>query len=112
DRIALRLDPELASRIVWFDGYVTNVDRTVRNTNMLMWHKRLWLIDHGASLYFHHNWQNSEDHVRRPFVQIKDHVLLARASELQAANGRFTEMLSRKKIDDIIALIPDAWLSG
>jgi hypothetical protein len=112
DPLVEKVDAAQASDVVWFDAFITNVDRTARNTNMLMWHKRLWLIDHGASLYFHHNWQTFENHISRPFVQIKDHVLLSRASDLHATNSRFTELLSRKKIDDIVALIPDAWLSG
>src|SRR6476661_1896310 len=82
DPVITTVDVTLASKIVWFDSFVTNVDRTVRNTNMLMWHKELWLIDHGASLYFHHSWQNFEEQARRPFTQVKDHVLLPQASEL------------------------------
>src|ERR671926_1038404 len=80
DPAAEKVEPGLASSIVWFDAYVTNVDRTARNTNMLMWHRRLWLIDHGAALYFHHNWDDYLARSRNPFRQIKDHVLLAAAS--------------------------------
>src|ERR1700755_1581289 len=76
-------DSKLASQIVWLDCLLTNVDRTPRNTNMLTWHKELWLIDHGASLYFHHSWYNWLEQAKRPFVQVKDHVLLYRASELE-----------------------------
>ena len=75
DPVATKVDPELASRIVWLDAYLTNIDRTFRNTNMLMWHKELWLIDHGASLYFHHSWENWEKHAVSPFTYIKNHVL-------------------------------------
>src|SRR5687767_10659556 len=82
DPVTTIIDANLASKIVWFDCLVANVDRTVRNTNMLMWHKELWLIDHGASLYFHHSWENFEEQARRPFEQVKDHVLLSQASEL------------------------------
>src|SRR5258708_32914734 len=112
DPLVEKIESQLASEIVWLDAFITNVDRTARNTNMLMWHKRLWLIDHGAALYFHHNWQNYEEHIGRPLVQIKDHVLLSRAAEVQAANARLTKMLSKKTFDDIVALIPDTWLSG
>src|SRR5204863_4246823 len=76
------IDEELASKIVWLDCFICNVDRTVRNTNMLMWNKELWLIDHGASLYFHHSWQNFLQQSERPFEQIKDHVLLKYAARL------------------------------
>jgi hypothetical protein len=69
------VDPGMASDIVWLDCFITNVDRTARNTNMLMWNRELWLIDHGASLYFHHNWDNWKAQSEKPFVQVKDHVL-------------------------------------
>src|SRR3954470_17838663 len=76
DPVVTQLDEKLASQIVWLDCLLTNVDRTPRNTNMLVWHKELWLIDHGAALYFHHSWHNWEEQAKRPFVQVKDHVLL------------------------------------
>src|SRR6266542_743603 len=82
DPVITAISEQLASEIVWFDCFVINVDRTVRNTNMLMWHKELWLIDHGASLYFHHSWQNFEENARTPFFQVIDNVLLPQASEL------------------------------
>ncbi|MGA9772304.1 MAG: HipA family kinase [Blastocatellia bacterium] len=112
DPLVEKTDPRLASEIVWLDAFVKNVDRTARNTNMLMWHKRLWLIDHGAALYFHHNWQNYEDHISRPFAYIKDHVLLRGASELEAVTADFTRLLSEEKLESIVALIPDEWLAG
>src|SRR5580698_11611167 len=77
------IDAKLASQIVWLDCLLTNVDRTPRNTNMLTWHKELWLIDHGAALYFHHSWDNWKEQAVRPFLQVKDHVLLSRATELE-----------------------------
>ena len=88
DPLVNQLDADLASRIVWFDGYVTNVDRTARNTNMLMWHRRLWLIDHGATLYAHHapEWQTGGARPRDPFAMIKSHVL--RAAGHRAAGRR------------------------
>src|SRR5690554_2258644 len=85
DPAVTRLEADLASHIVWLDCLLTNVDRTVRNTNMLMWHKELWLIDHGASLYFHHAWENWQEQAVKPFFQVKDHVLLRWASKLEDA---------------------------
>ncbi|RYY56649.1 MAG: aminotransferase class I and II [Chitinophagaceae bacterium] len=105
-------DPQLASRILWLDAYLTNVDRTARNTNMLVWHKELWLIDHGASLYFHHSWGNWKEQALKPFVMIKDHVLLPWASELSEADQFFHSVISESLIRSIVALIPDLWLLG
>ncbi|PSL47976.1 hypothetical protein CLV51_102836 [Chitinophaga niastensis] len=102
--------PDLASKIVWLDCLLTNVDRTPRNTNMLMWHKELWLIDHGASLYFHHSWHNWEEQAKRPFVQVKDHVLLPQASEIDKVDAAFRLILTPERIRNIVALIPDEWL--
>lgn len=82
DPVVDSVDEALASRIVWFDSFVTNVDRTPRNSNMLIWHKELWLIDHGASLYFQHAWQNWDEAARRPFAQVRDHILLPFADDL------------------------------
>ena len=110
DPVATKVDPELASRIVWLDAYLTNIDRTFRNTNMLMWHKELWLIDHGASLYFHHSWENWEKHAVSPFTYIKNHVLLPEASRLEEADTLLRPMLTDEKIQQIVALIPDDWL--
>jgi hypothetical protein len=112
DPAVTAIDPGLASRIVWLDCLLTNMDRTPRNTNMLIWHKELWLIDHGASLYFHHSWQNWEAQATRPFVLIKDHVLLPYALELDKADEEFRPLLSSELIRSIVALIPDEWLSG
>lgn len=110
DPIAQKLDAELASCVVWLDAYVTNIDRTPRNTNMLIWHRRLWLIDHGATLYFHYTWKNYRSRSLDPFPAIKDHVLLPFASSLQAVDSKMTERLAPDIIDSIIKLIPDAWL--
>jgi hypothetical protein len=103
---------DLASRIVWFDAYVTNVDRTVRNTNMLMWHHQLWLIDHGASLYFHHapDWAARADRAREPFALIKHHVLLTKAHVLAGVDAGMAGALSADRIERIVALIPESWL--
>jgi len=104
------IDPLLASQVVWLDCLITNVDRTYRNTNMLLWHKELWLIDHGASLYFHHAWQNWEAQALRPFTHVKDHVLLPRASELTGVDSKFRSILTAERIRSIVAQVPDEWL--
>lgn len=105
------LDPALASAIVWFDAYVTNVDRTARNTNMLLWHKQLWLIDHGAALYVHHTWNDYMARSRSPFQAIKDHVLLPAASALEEADARLSALVAPELLQSIIACIPDEWLN-
>jgi hypothetical protein len=112
DPVADRPDAELASAVVWFDAYVTNVDRTPRNTNMLIWHRRLWLIDHGATLYFHHTWTNYRERSRSPFPMIKDHVLLQFASALNEVDVAMTGRVTPDIIDRVVKLIPDAWLGG
>jgi len=112
DPVVEKPSADLASRIVWFDAYVTNVDRTARNTNMLMWHRRLWLIDHGATLYFHHSadWMEDRARARAPFALIKDHVLLRRATALAEVDAEMSALLTPDIVDGIVALIPDAWL--
>jgi|SRR5712691_11038066 len=112
DPVAKQPDADLASSVVWFDAYVTNVDRTPRNTNMLVWHRRLWLIDHGAALYFHHTWNNYLERSRDPFPLIKDHVLLPFASSLREVDEKMTGRVTPDIIDRIVKLIPDAWLVG
>ena len=103
-------DALLASKIVWLDAYLTNVDRTAKNTNMLTWHKELWLIDHGASLYFHHSSYDWEKHYQNPFVHIKNHVLLPRASELEQADVEMRQRLTPEVINGIVDLIPAEWV--
>ncbi|AWG26990.1 HipA family kinase [Flavobacterium kingsejongi] len=110
DPVVTQTEPKLASQIVWLDAFITNVDRTFRNTNMLIWHKELWLIDHGAALYFHHSWINWEQHAKSPFALIKDHVLLPQASELETVNQEYKALLTPEKIRQITALIPEDWL--
>jgi hypothetical protein len=112
DPVVENPDADLASSIVWFDAYVTNVDRTPRNTNMLMWHRRLWLIDHGAALYFHHRWENYLERSRDPFPLIKKHVLLQFANSLREADSMMIGRITTDIIDRIVKLIPDAWLVG
>ncbi|TKC10028.1 aminotransferase class I and II [Pedobacter polaris] len=111
DPMVTQVDPLLASQIVWLDCLLTNMDRTARNTNMLLWHKELWLIDHGASLYFHHSWQNWEEQAKRPFVLVKDHVLLPQAENLAEVNQIFRSILTPVVINNILNLIPDEWLN-
>lgn len=112
DPLVTAVDARLASQIVWLDCLLMNVDRTVRNTNMLMWHKELWLIDHGAALYFHHSGQPWEEQARRAFAQVKDHVLLSRATELDAVDAEFRAVLTPERVQTIVSLIPDDWLMG
>ncbi|MEZ4902818.1 MAG: HipA family kinase [Spirosomataceae bacterium] len=105
------VDTQLASQIVWLDSFLTNVDRTARNTNLLMWHKELWLIDHGASLYFHHAWDNWQEQSKKPFVAIKNHVLLPQASELIEVDAAFRALLTPAHIAGVVSQLPDEWLS-
>ena len=112
DPVITSVDAKLASQIVWLDCLLTNVDRTARNTNMLTWHKELWLIDHGASLYFHHSWHNWLEQATRPFVQVKDHVLLPYATQLDLVDTEFRSVLTADTIRSIAALIPQEWLDG
>lgn len=110
DPVVAQLDAALASLVVWFDAYITNIDRTPRNPNLLMWHRRLWLIDHGAALYFHHTWNNYQTRSHDAFPAIKDHVLLRFASRLQEADAQMMALLTPTEIDRIVKLIPDSWL--
>jgi hypothetical protein len=100
----------LASAIVWFDALVTNVDRTAKNTNLLVWHRNLWMIDHGATLIFHHNWDDYLARSRNPYQQIGDHVLLRWASEVRAVDGELAARLTPDAIANVIDLIPASWL--
>src|ERR1700686_3192055 len=104
------LEPMLASSILWFDAYVTNVDRTPRNTNILWWHKRLMLIDHGASLYFHHTGFDYMKYSRLPFTPVRDHILLHAASQLLEVDAILKDRLAPATITAIINAIPDTWL--
>lgn len=104
------VDSDLASRIVWFDAFVSNVDRSTRNPNLMLWHKRLWLIDHGAALYFHHGWNGSSDGAARPFERIRDHVLLRWADDIGGVDADMAARLTPAVIDGVLAHVPDAWL--
>jgi len=110
DPAVIQPDAKTASQIVWLDLLLLNVDRTARNTNMLWWNKELWLIDHGASLYFHHSWTGWQDKAQQAFTQIKDHVLLARASMLAEVDRAFSRLLTPERIRHIVSLVPDEWL--
>lgn len=111
DAAVVTIDPLMASQIVWLDALLTNVDRTARNTNMLMWKKELWLIDHGAALYFHHGGGDWKEQAMRPFVPIKDHVLLSVAGELDIVDTTFKTLLTKERIQAVMELIPDKWLA-
>lgn len=110
DPVADAIDADLASAIVWFDAFVSNVDRTPRNTNLLVWHGRPWLIDHGAALYFHHGWDGSIERAAAPFARIADHVLLPFAGRLREADARLAPGLDAATVERILAEVPDAWL--
>lgn len=110
DPVVTEVDPKLASQIVWLDAFITNVDRTFRNTNMLMWHKELWLIDHGACLYFHHAWGDWESQAKVPFSLIKDHVLLPKASDMLNVDKEYKQHLTSEKLQRIVNLVPEEWL--
>jgi hypothetical protein len=120
DPIVHTIAPELAARIIWFDAYVTNVDRTARNTNMLMWHRQPWLIDHGATLYFHHSpgWEREQHRARATFPAIKDHVLIRTVRSLlqgpsyAPVDEACAGVLTAERVRAILALIPGEWLQS
>ena len=104
-------DPAFSADVVWFDAFVSNPDRTPRNANMLEWHDGIWLIDHGASLYFHHDWGGVMERVADPFVRVQQHVLLPFAGDITAADDRAHQRLSRAVFEGVVAAVPDLWLS-
>jgi len=114
DPVVQHLDPDLASRTVWFDAFTSNVDRTAKNTNMLLWHRKLWLIDHGASLYFHHaaDWDAGRAQPRDPFPHIKNHVLLRYATMLREVDDGMARSLTQEAIERIAGWIPETWLAA
>ena len=113
DPLVNKPDADVASRLVWFDAYVSNVDRTARNPNLLVWHRKLWLIDHGASLYFHHmpGWIDAADRALDPFPLIKEHVVRHRATHLEAIDEGMAAALQSETLAAIVAAIPDLWLA-
>jgi hypothetical protein len=110
DPLVFEVDAMTASKVVLLDSIISNIDRTVKNTNLLHWNKELWIIDNGASFYFHHNWDTWENHLTRTFPLIKDHVLLKSASNLKEASKNITDALPQTIIEDIISKIPEEWL--
>jgi len=116
DPLVGTLDPDLASRILWLDALVTNIDRAPRNTNLLIWHGKLWLIDHGAALYFHHNWPTLNTSglrsvSQRPFAGARDHVLLSFAKNIRRADEELAPLLTPEQISEVLNLVPDEWLN-
>lgn len=107
--MAMHVEPALASAIVWFDAYVTNIDRTARNTNMLWWHRSLQVIDHGAALYVMHAWEGYESRIASPFVATRDHVLLGRATDILAADATYSPLITPELVAYVTGLVPLAW---
>ena len=112
DPVAEQPDADLCSRIVWFDAFTSNVDRTARNPNMLVWHRQLYLIDHGAALYFHHGWDGDVSQAGKPFALIRDHVLLRWATQLAEVDADLAQRLDGDVIAGIVSQVPDDWLQG
>jgi hypothetical protein len=104
-------DAVLAARVLWLDALTTNVDRSWRNPNLLLWHGQLWLIDHGASLYFHHDWRGAARAGRRPYAA-DDHVLRPFITDLRAADDELAPLVTDAVVSDVLAQVPDAWLEG
>jgi hypothetical protein len=102
--------PELSADVVWLDALITNVDRTARNTNLLIWHDELWLIDHGAALFFHHAATPEEDHARKPFPSIREHVLLPFAGSIVDADARLGQRVTPELLEAVVSEVPDDWL--
>jgi hypothetical protein len=106
-----RPDPAWAATAVWLDALVTNPDRSIKNPNLLTWHGRTWLIDHGAALYIHHTWKDPDEHARRPFDRIRDHLLLPSAEPIVAADERLAPLVTEELLETLVAAIPDDWLA-
>lgn len=112
DALIEKPSANLASQIVWLDAFTANVDRTARNANMLIWHKELWLIDHGAAFFYHHNWEKFLSNHANPFKQISSHILLPFAAEIERADAELSAKLSPEILSEIVELIPDSWLEN
>lgn len=110
DPAAMPVDAELASRIVWFDAFTSNVDRTARNPNLMVWHRKLYLIDHGAAMYFHHDWANAGEACEKPFALIREHVLLPFATRIAEVDDAQAALITDAEIERVVALVPDSWL--
>ncbi len=109
DTLIQKPDSALASKIVWFDALTANVDRTPRNANMLLWHKELWLIDHGAAFFYQHHWNGFLENAKNPFRQVKDHILLPLAGEIERLDAELSAKLRPEVLREIVALVPDEW---
>lgn len=112
DVLANRMDELTASRLVWLDAFLTNIDRTARNTNMLLWNRELWLIDQGASLYFHHSWSDWEKAALSPFPYVKDHALIRHATRMEEADAEMRARITPEVIDAVVDAVPDDWLAA
>lgn len=112
DVMANRMDELTASRLVWLDAFLTNIDRTARNTNMLLWNRELWLIDQGASLYFHHSWSDWEKAALNPFPYVKDHAIIRHATRMEEADADMRARITPEVIDAIVDAVPDDWLAA
>lgn len=112
DVLANRMDELTASRLVWLDAFLTNIDRTARNTNMLLWNRELWLIDQGASLYFHHSWSDWEKAALSPFPYVKDHALIHHATRMEEADAEMRARITPEVIDAVVDAVPDDWLAA
>ena len=110
DPLVSNIDPLTASKVVLLDSIISNIDRTVKNTNLLHWNNELWVIDNGASFYFHHDWKNWKNHLTRTFPLVKDHVLLKSATNLKQASKEIRHLINQDKIIEIVSNIPEDWL--
>jgi hypothetical protein len=107
-----KVTAEVASLAVWFDAFTQNVDRTPRNANLLMWHHKPYFIDHGAALFFHHNWATMPKKIDSPFAEIAQHILLTWASQIPSASQIAHQRLSNAVFTEILASVPDEWLKA
>ena len=110
DPSVLKPSHEVAAKILWLDSFIFNVDRTAKNSNMLIWHKEIWLIDHGSSLYFHHNWTQRDSYIDRPFGHWKDHIFNDYKDFVKDIKDHCVQLLSDEVIDDIVDALPNEWL--
>ncbi len=101
-----------ASMLVWFDAFTQNVDRTARNANLLMWHRKMYPIDHGAALFFHHDWRSREKKIAAPFAEIEQHILLPWAKEIAQAAKTAHERLTEPVLGGIVGMVPETWLEA
>jgi len=110
DPLISKVDALTASKVVLLDSLISNIDRTAKNANLLSWNNELWVIDNGASFYFHHNWPTWEEHLERTFPFVKDHILLGQASLLPQAAQEILGSVDREKLGEIVSALPEEWL--